>query len=422
MSAPCRLAVMASHPVQYFTPLYKRLAVLPGLELDVFFYRDYGVRARFDRQFGRSVRWDTDQLSGYRHRFLFNISPISDTFNPLHAFNPGAFTRLLRGYDAVWMNGYTYPSNWLGLAAASLRNTALLLRSELWLEPTRTSKRLDPLRDRVIRWWVRHADALLYIGEANREAYVAYGAREQQLFFAPYSVDVDAIGLAVRDSAHARRVLRRQWGVPPEAVIALYVGKFTSRKHPEMLLHLLDASARASRLHVVFAGSGPLENALKERVAQLAPGRATFLGFVNQSALPQVYAAADLFVMPSDREPWGLVLNEAMVAGLPPVACDAVGAARDLIVEGITGFTFPVGDWRLMTHHVDRLAEDAALRRRVGDAAMSRAKAYSYDATVAGIVEALRRVGRYARTASEAAPPVRSAGAIPATPGRCGTP
>lgn len=62
----CRLAVLASHPIQYFTPIYKRLAERSDIELDVLYYRDYGVSERFDKQFGHKIKWDTDQLSGYR--------------------------------------------------------------------------------------------------------------------------------------------------------------------------------------------------------------------------------------------------------------------------------------------------------------------------------------------------------------------
>ena len=98
------------------------MAARPEIDLEVFFCRDFGVRPRYDKQFAQTVQWDTDQLSGYRSRFLLNVSPITDTFNPLHAINPGAFMHMLRGFDAVWMNGYMYPSNWLAAAAAGLEN------------------------------------------------------------------------------------------------------------------------------------------------------------------------------------------------------------------------------------------------------------------------------------------------------------
>jgi len=393
---PCRLAILASHPIQYFTPLYRRLAARPGLSVDVMFYRDFGVRPRFDRQFGRAIQWDTDQLSGYRHRFLWNASPIKDTFNPLHALNPGAFMRLLGGYDAVWLNGYTYPSNWLALAAATLRGTRVLLRSELRADMQSRVGGATGLRDRIVRWWVRRADALLYIGRLNRDAYLAYGARPEQLFLAPYSVDVDLLRAAGQESPAMKQSWRREFGLPDDVPLVLFAGKLTERKHPEGLLHAVRTDAmKGVPAHLVYAGSGPLEGDLRALAADSGIANISMLGFVNQSALPRLYALADVFVFPSENEPYGLALNEAMAAGAAPVATTDVGAAADLITEGVSGFLFPPRNWIALGQSIARLLGDPALRARVAAAAVERASASSFDATVDGIMAALSALGVY---------------------------
>jgi glycosyltransferase involved in cell wall biosynthesis len=393
----CRLAILASHPIQYFTPLYRRLAEVPGLDVEVLYCRDFGVRAGVDRQFGRAIRWDTDQLSGYRHRFLRNVSPISDTFNPLHAVNPGAFARLLRGYDALWVNGYTYPSNYLALAAAALRGTRLLVRSELRLDPRRARAGVRArMRDALIRWWMRRADALLYIGRANRDAYLHYGADARKLFFTPYSAETERIAAALPRGQEERRELRHRWGIPADRVTALFVGKVAEWKHPEAMLHIArSASAASLPVHVVIAGTGPMEGALREMCAREGLDNVTFLGFVNQSDLPSVYATGDIFLFPSAGETWGLVLNEAMAAGMAPVVADNVGAVPDLITPGETGFVFPSADWGAMLGHVRALVADPARRASVGRAARARSERYSYEVATQGVVEALRAVGVY---------------------------
>ncbi len=390
---PCRLAVLASHPIQYFTPIYQRLARRAGVEVDVMFYRDFGVRDRFDKQFGRTVRWDTDQLSGYRYRFLTNISPISDTFTPLHAVNPGAFFRVLRGFDAIWVNGYTYPSNWLAAFAARARRIPILFRSELRLEPNRKGGIASAARDAVIRRWIRWSDALLYIGEANRRAYLAYGAREGQLHFSPYSADVERIGTvrAAHASPEAHASLRRKWGVPVDVPVVLFVGKLIGRKHPEVMLRL--AASLLADAHIVVAGSGPMEPELREQSGRNQTGNIAFLGFVNQKLLPEVYALADVFVLPSEDEPWGIVLNEAMAAGLVPIVSDQVGAAPDLIREGETGYVVAAGDTAAIMGHVRALLADPPRCRRMADAAREQSRVYDYDATAEGVVDALRSVG-----------------------------
>jgi glycosyltransferase involved in cell wall biosynthesis len=357
------------------------------------FYRDFGVRAQFDKQFARKIEWDIDLLSGYPHTFLWNASPISDTFNPFHAMNPGAFTRLLSGFDAVWMNGYMYPSNWLAAVAARLRGTAVLSRSDLRLASYRKPHRAERLRDHMIRAWIRNSDAVLYIGEANREAYVHFGASPEQLYFTPYSVDVSAIREARervgRDIAAARAAL----SLPGDRVIVAFVGKLTPLKHPEALLSIASDPELRDKIHVMMVGSGPLEHGLQAQCEREQISNVTFLGFVNQSRLPDVYALADLFVMPSDKEQWGLALNEAMASGLAPVVSDAVGACADLIVEGETGLSFPSCDWVTMLAQVRRLVLNEDLRNRISHNAAVRSERYSHEAAAEGVVDALRALG-----------------------------
>lgn len=389
-----RLAILASHPIQYFTPVYRRLALVPGLDVEVWYCRDFGVQPAYDRQFDRVLQWDVDQLDGYRHRFLFNASPISNTFNPLHAINPGALLRVFRGFDALWVNGYTYPSNYFAALGAKMSSTRLLMRSDMGLHMRREPSMRQSIRDAVVRHWVAASDALLFIGRRNREAYISYGADERKLFFTPFSVDVDAIATSVARTTN-RPALRSEWGIPQDHTVVLFAGKLTPRKHPEAMLHL--AAACGPSVQVVLAGSGPLEQQLRTEATHVGLSNVSFLGFVNQRRLPEVYALSDIFVMPSEDEPWGLVLNEAMAAGLPPVVCSDVGACADLIQEGETGFTFASGDWTAMTALVRQLLADVALREAVGQSARAISSRYNFRATATGVVEALTSLGVYTK-------------------------
>lgn len=389
----CRLAVLASHPIQYFTPVYRRLAATPGLEVEVWYCRDFGARPRFDRQFSRTFQWDTDQLGGYAYRFLRNVSPVADPFNPLHAINPGALTGMFRGFDALWVNGYLYPSNWLAALGAWLTGAKLLMRSELRVRGDSSTGLRSAVRKLLIRYWISRSDALLYIGEYNRQAYISLGACGRQLFFTPYSVDVESINAAMQATGEERRRLRKRWSVPEDATVVLFVGKLIPRKHPEALLRIAE---KLPHVHVVFVGSGPLEPSLIAEAQRIRTSNISFLGFVNQSQLANVYALSDIFVLPSEREPWGLVLNEAMAAGLPSVVSSDVGAVPDLILHGETGFVFSTGDWDAMTTLVQQLGTDVELRRRIGTAACARSQLYSYDATADGVLDALRSLGLYA--------------------------
>jgi glycosyltransferase involved in cell wall biosynthesis len=117
---------------------------------------------------------------------------------------------------------------------------------------------------------------------------------------------------------------------------------------------------------------------------------ATLLGFRNQSELPAIYAAADVLVLPSDRqETWGLVINEAMAAGLPVIASDAVGCVPDLITPGVTGDRFPTGDVDALAAALRALIDDPTRGPRMAAGAVARISEYSAGRAAAGVMEAV---------------------------------
>jgi glycosyltransferase involved in cell wall biosynthesis len=184
---------------------------------------------------------------------------------------------------------------------------------------------------------LRRFDGFLYVGQRSREYLLHYGAAADRLFFSPHCVD-NASFRAASDAA--RQSMR---GAPRESKRLLFVGKLLERKRPLDLLKAAAILQKKQPIEVAFAGSGELEGELRE-FARASGVPAIFHGFVNQSELPAVYAAADVIVLPSDGlETWGLAVNEAMACGLPAVVSDAVGCGPDLVEQGVTGAVFPVG-------------------------------------------------------------------------------
>jgi glycosyltransferase involved in cell wall biosynthesis len=105
--------------------------------------------------------------------------------------------------------------------------------------------------------------------------------------------------------------------------------------------------------------------------------------------LPRFYAAADLFVLPSRREPWGLVVNEAMASGLPVVATRNVGAAQDLIIDGQNGYVSPENDPEALASVIDRACQSEERLRAMGVRAQRLIQSWNYDATLTGFHQAL---------------------------------
>jgi glycosyltransferase involved in cell wall biosynthesis len=353
-SGTLQLGILDTHPIQYHTPLYQRLAARGNVKLAVLYLYDHGLRPVLDPSFGVPISWNIELLAGYRHDFL----------------NPGTgrsrriadLCRWIRAQDIVVIYGHSNP--WMLFSAAVCRSSGIpyLLRGDSGPSgPSAGIRRA--IRNRLAHVLVSASAGGLAVGKLNEEFYATFGA--PRITFAPHSVDNDRFA----DTPETGRDdLLARWGLDIRLPVIMFCGKLVEAKRP------LDLAAAVSRLtepvSTVFVGDGKLADPVR---VMLAPGRGVVTGFVNQTELPSYYHAADILVLPSQSEPWGLVVNEAMAAGVLPVVSDRVGAGPDL-VEGL-GEIYPCGD-------VDALA--AALRR-----ALSRAA----DPQLAGRLR--RRVDRY---------------------------
>jgi glycosyltransferase involved in cell wall biosynthesis len=139
-----------------------------------------------------------------------------------------------------------------------------------------------------------------------------------------------------------------------------------------------------------MVGDGALRPAVEEEIRTTgAPIHLT--GFLNQSAIPDAYGAADALVLASETETWGLVVNEAMACGLPAVVSDRVGCAADLVTDGETGFVYPCADVPALASRLARLASEPALVNRLSDAARKRVAVYSVKEAADGLCRAVVR-------------------------------
>jgi len=240
-------------------------------------------------------------------------------------------------------------------------------------------------------------DAFLVIGSRNRDYYRSFGVPDKKLLWAPYGVDNERFALPDIDHAAARARIRSRLGAGPDTVVFASAAKLIERKRP---LDLVDAVAALRKRGVdaiaLFIGDGDQRTAIEQRaIEQGTRSAVTIAGFVNQQELPDWYAAADALVLPSDaRETWGLVVNEAMAAGLPVVVSDAAGCSVDLVRDGENGFTYPCGDVAALA---DRLALVASLgpagRREFGNRSRVIVKQFGMDVAVRATDAALRSVG-----------------------------
>jgi glycosyltransferase involved in cell wall biosynthesis len=405
MNAPYRVACLVSHPIQYQAPLFRYLAARPGIDLTVFFLSDLSIHSYRDSGFGVPVKWDVPLLDGYRHDFL----PRLGSGNGLSFWRPWTFglrARLRRGrFDALWVHGWAHRGCIAGIAAAKSLGIPVLLRGESnLLGETDDALKLG-LKRIAMPALLRTIDGLLAIGRLNREYYLHYGVEAGRIFSMPYAVDNEFFRTAAEQARPHRERLRAELGLHPGRAVILFASKMQPHKRAG---DLIEAYARMSSgggakpaACLVFAGDGEERARLERRARSLKWESIRFIGFRNQSELPALYDLCDVFVLPSEREPWGLVINEAMNAGKPVIVSDRVGAGPDLVEDGVNGFIFPARDVAALANRLQRMIENPDARAAMGRRAIEKVARSGFDADRDGLLSALDSiVGKKARAAA----------------------
>lgn len=391
MSSVLRLAVVNSHPIQYFAPLYAYLSRNPLLEVTALYGSDFSLRGAIDPGFKQKVTWNIDLLSGYRSVFLGEAAKKRTPSGFWSLVCPQIWSEIRSGrYDAVLLHGYNYAVNILALLAAKTKKLPVFMRTETHLGLQRT-KMKHWLRDTVLAMAYRSIDGFFAIGSANHAYYRSLGVPEEKIFDVPYTVDNDRFIAAAALTPEKRTDVRKRYGMPLDKPVILYASKFMRRKHPDDVIRAmarLRSAGHSATLHMV--GSGELEQELRELVASLAMDNVVFSGFINQAELPKIFGASDVFVLPSENEPWGLIVNEAMCAGIPVVVSEVVGCVPDLVKDGVNGYRIKPGDIDSLATALERLLVDVPTRQRMGEASLSIIRDWSYEQCHRGIVAALQ--------------------------------
>lgn len=389
-----KLGILLHHPIHYHAPLMRDIAKDPEIDLRVFFCFDHGVRRRRDPELGVEYEWDVPLLEGYEYEFLRNWSPWASTAPIKGVFNPGIW-RTMRdgGFDAFLVHGYVSPTVWLAVASAKVQRTAVFLRGESTLLYPRSAAVLT-MKRAALRVLFKKVDVFLTIGSRNAEFYRQYGVADERMVLTPYCVDNEFFFNAKRANPEMSSHTRKQLGIEPADPVILFVGKLIERKRPSDLIQayklLLEAHPRTT---LVLVGDGAQHNDLVAEAKRQGLTRIHFVGFKNRTEIAAYYACADVFVLPSMHDPWGLVINEAMCFSLPIIASSLVGAVGDIVREGENGFSFPAGDVERLAGCLKRLLDDPGLRHRMGAKSEQIIRKWSYGECVEGVKIALQRAG-----------------------------
>jgi glycosyltransferase involved in cell wall biosynthesis len=385
-----RTLIICSHPVQYMSPLLRRMAQHPQIDLQVAYCCLRGAHAGYDRDFGTAIQWDVPLLDGYNWVEIPNVGTGAEWF--LGLCNPGLWRLIRRGsFDAVLCHtGYLKASFWIAFLAARLSGSVFLFGTDANSLAPRDSLSWKVDLKKVL--WPRLfalADQIIVPSSRTRELMRSLGFAEDHITLTPHCVDND--WWAAQSAKVDRAAIRSAWRVEPDFTVVLFCAKLQPWKRPGDLLEAFAATG-IPRAVLVFAGDGPLRQTLYQTALDLGiADRVRFLGFVNQSALPAVYKAADLMVLPSEYEPFAVVVNEASCCGCPVAASDRVGATTDLIAPVNPDWVFPCGDVPALTELLKKALSDPSELARRGQDAFRRVQSWSARENISGVLEAVER-------------------------------
>lgn len=382
--------ILATHPIQYFSPWYRALARHPHIDLQVFYAHRQTPEGQASAGFGVPFDWDLPLLEGYAHQFLQNKARHPNVSRFWGCDTPEIASLIAkRRFDAFLVQGWNIRCFWQAMRACWKTGTPVMIRGDSQL-PMNPSAMKRVLKRWSHTWMIRRFDAYLVVGERAREYLLYYGADRAKMFEVPHAVDNDFFAEAGRTFRPDRNLLRKNWGISENSFVLLFAGKLIAKKRPMDFLQAVEqARNECPSICGLVAGDGPMQTEMKAYVKDhRLPVQ--FTGFLNQKEIPKAYVVSDALVLPSEgSETWGLVVNEAMACGLPAIVSDQVGCGPDLVIPGRTGDTFPLGDTAALSAILKQFCLQPERAREMGEQARRKVNSYSVARAVEGTVAAL---------------------------------
>jgi glycosyltransferase involved in cell wall biosynthesis len=374
-----RLAIVTTHPIQYYAPFFRFLAQNCSMQLKVYYtWSQSKAGNTFDRDFGRTIGWDIPLCEGYDYEFIDNVARKPGIDHFLGIDNPLLLNSIEEWKpSAILIIGWNFKSHLSAMRHFKGR-LPVLFRGDSTLIDEKPGLR-KRLRRIFLTWVYKHIDYALYVGKLNKDYFRAHGLKESQLRFVPHAIDNDRFGEGDGAAIQEAVALRRNLGMGEKDIVFLFAGKMEPKKDPFFMLRLAN-KLTSKELRFLMVGNGKLEQELKKQAK--ADSRIIFLDFQNQQRMPVIYRMGDIFVLPSKGpgETWGLAVNEAMASSRPVIVSNKVGCAPDLVQENETGWVFNVGDEGELTmiHLLPEKISDVGLLRDLGRQSLTKVQQYSY--------------------------------------------
>lgn len=351
----------------YRVPVFNALAARPDMRFRVLYLAETEPRRKWPAY---------EEEMEYDHRILPAVVRLPYKGMSL-TLSAGLFTEFRQWLpEVVLAGGWHQPAH---LMAFGLRRL-FGYRFAWWIESNaRDARRGTGGVERLKRHLASRADAVVVPGTSSAEYVTSLAVSPTKVFVAPNAVDnafFTARGLADRTGRNG-------------SARFLFAGRLDRLKGVDVLLEAWRRLPAGTGL-LVLAGDGPLRSRIAGEVAAEKLDNVVLLGNLDREGLAHEYARADVFVFPSLSDPWGLVVNEAMAAGLPIITTSAPGAVDDMVRDDWNGIVVRPGDPAALAGAMLRLSGEDALRIDMGQRSLEAISSFSPDRCAEGVAEAAR--------------------------------
>ena len=358
--------------------MFEKLSQNPLIDLQVYFLSESA----------KNRRWEKELNCKFSYKVLpkieFNFQS-GDLFTYL--VNPTFPLRLIREHYDVIISG-----GWLDFACQAAFFISKITGKPyiIWSESTTYEPGLLRwISLPLVRLMVKHSDACIATGKRAKEYFNCLGADEKKVFTALYTVDIDYFRRVSQLTRKEKCEMKRRLGIRTEKAI-LYVGQLIERKGVKYLLEAYgELRKECDDVSLIILGYGYQKEELQELCQSQNIPDVCFVNHVEINEMPKFYSIADLFVLPSRRDTWGLVLNEAMACGLPVITTRKVGASVDLVKEGVNGYIVAEENMHELYRAIKKIVIDSSLREKMGQESSRLIQRFSIDNTVNGFMSAI---------------------------------
>jgi glycosyltransferase involved in cell wall biosynthesis len=250
-------------------------------------------------------------------------------------------------------------------------------------------RRAHPIVEFIKDEFLSRCSGFVVPGRSAGEYLRAHKVREELIFVAPNAVDNELFATAALEARQHALMRRTEFGLPERYF--LFVGRLVREKG---VFELLSAYAKLDQVireqvGLILVGDGAERAQLEALAATISPGKVKFAGFAQREQLSFYYALAEVLILPTYSDPWGLVVNEAMACGLPVIISKVAGCAADLVMENWNGLLTLPRDESSLLGAMTKVASQPELRNMMRGNSSRHISHYSPEAWSLGIIRAL---------------------------------